>query len=242
MTTALVAGATGYTGQAVVAALREEGIRAVAHVRPDSRSLETAGARLRALGAEVDTTPWEPGALADTVRRVAPDLVFACLGTTRRRMKQARRAGAPEDYRSVDLALTAMLVDACVAAGLRPRFVYLSAAGVREGAHGAYYAARADAEQKVRESGLPFTLARPSFITGDDRPERRPAERFAARITDATLGIASAVARRKDLRDRWGSMTGTVLGRGLVRVALDPAFENGVAETEALRAAGSPAP
>ena len=237
MTTAFVAGATGYTGRALVAALRRQDITTVAHVRPGSRSLAEVATLFLDAGAEVDTTPWEPKALTETLRRVQPDLVFACLGTTRRRMKAAKRAGAQEDYRSVDFGLTAMLVDACAAAELKPRFVYLSAAGVRDGAAGAYYAARAEAEEKVRESGLPYTLARPSFISGDDRAERRPAERLAARVTDATLGLASAVARRSALKEKWGSMTGAALARGMVTVALDPAFEDAVADTADLRAA-----
>ncbi len=237
MTTAFVAGSTGYTGRALVQALRRQDITTVAHVRPGSRSLAEVATTFLDAGAEVDTTPWEPEALTETLRRVNPDLVFACLGTTRKRMKAARRAGTEEDYRTVDYGLTAMLVDACLAAGLKPRFVYLSAAGVRDGAQGAYYTARADAEEKVRESGLPYTLARPSFISGDDRAERRPAERIAAKVTDATLGIASAVARRSAIKDKWGSMTGELLARGMVQVALDPAFEDQVAEAAALRAA-----
>src|SRR5262245_55763625 len=49
---AFVAGATGYTGNEVVSALRGRGIRTIAHVRPDSSSLERWRKSFEDIGAE----------------------------------------------------------------------------------------------------------------------------------------------------------------------------------------------
>lgn len=52
-----------------------------------------------------------------------------------------------------------MLLAAAQAAGNRPRFVYLSATGVRGPADGnAYMRARGRVEAAVRSSGLPFRV------------------------------------------------------------------------------------
>jgi uncharacterized protein YbjT (DUF2867 family) len=226
---AFVAGATGYTGRAVVAALRARGVPTAAHVRPDSPQLERWRADFGALGAEVDATPWDAEALTATFRARRPTLLFALLGTTRTR---AAREGA--SYETVDYGLTAMLLRAALAADLRPRFVYLSAAGVGPRAAGAYMQVRWRFERELAASGVPYTIARPSFITGPDRDEDRPAERFAARASDGLLALAGALGGRK-LRDRYHSTTNAVLGEALVRLALDPAAANSIAEGAALR-------
>ena len=234
MEAAFVAGATGYTGREVVGALRARGVRTAAHVRPDSARLREWQARLGAMGAEVDATPWDEAAMTETLRRVRPDVVFALLGTTRRRGTQASAAGRNETYESVDYGLTHVLLRAVVASGLRPRFVYLSSMGVREGTRNAYLAARAKLEKELRASGLPFTIARPSFISGPDRDEPRPLERIAARATDAALGVVGALGGR-GVADRWRSTTGTTLAAALVRLAEDPGAAGRIVEAEGLR-------
>jgi len=234
MPTAFVAGATGYTGREVVRVLRDSGVSTVAHVRPDSPRLAEWRARFGALGAEIDTTPWDAEAMAATLARVKPTIVFALLGTTRRRARKAAERGATESYASVDHGLTRLLLDAAVTSGAQPRFVYLSAAGVREGTRNAYLDARARVERALRASGLPFVIARPSFVTGPDRDEPRPLERSAAIVADAALGLAARLGARR-LAARWRSITGTALADALVRLALDPAAEGRIVEADALR-------
>ncbi|WP_242339692.1 SDR family oxidoreductase [Anaeromyxobacter sp. SG66] len=234
MHTAFVAGATGYTGREVVRALRAAGVRTVAHVRPDSASAGAWRARFAALGAEVDSTPWAGPAMAATLARVRPTLVFALLGTTRRRARAAARHGVTESYASVDYGLTRLLLDAAVASGARPRFVYLSSARVHEGTRSAYLSARARLERDLRASGLPFVVARPAFVTGPDRDEPRPLERAAARVSDAALSVASRLGARR-LAARWRSTSGAALASALVRLALDPGAEGRVVEGDGLR-------
>src|SRR5512139_15356 len=169
---AFVTGATGFTGREVVRLSLENGIATVAHLRPDSLRLQEWTARFTAMGALVDTTPWEEGAVTATLSRVRPAYVFALLGTTRARARTAARMGKDpraESYEAVDYGLTALLIRAARATGTAPRFVYLSATGTQAGSRSAYYRARWKAEEFLRSSGLPFTIARPSFIAGPGR-------------------------------------------------------------------------
>ena len=156
----------------------------------------------------------------------------------RRRVRAARddaaAAGRNETYETVDYGLTHLLLRAALASGTRPRFVYLSAVGVRDGVRNAYLAARAKAEKELRESGLPYTIARPSFISGPDRDEPRPLERIAARAADGVLGVVAALGGR-GVADRWRSLTAAELAGALVRLAEDPAAAGRVVEAEGLR-------
>jgi nucleoside-diphosphate-sugar epimerase len=232
---AFVAGATGYTGHAVVRELTARGVETHAHVRPDSPSLDEWRERFTSLGAYVDVTPWIRDAMTDTMRRISPRVVFALLGTTRARAKRDATGAVPDSYAAVDYGLTRMLLDALLAASLRPRFIYLSSAGVSDRARGEYLQVRARFERELRESGLPFVIARPSIITGSDRQETRPAERVAASVFDGVLRVAGVLGAQH-LSERYHSTSADVLARALVRLAMDPMVEDTVIESEGLRA------
>jgi uncharacterized protein YbjT (DUF2867 family) len=234
---AFVAGATGYTGRAVVHRLVELKVPTHAHVRPDSRQLARWRDEFATLGAAVDTTPWDESALRKTFVQHRPAVIFALLGTTRARVHEAVGRGVAKsavDYQSVDYGLTMMLLHAAVAAEIRPRFVYLSAIGVTETARSPYYRARWQAETEIRQSGLPYVIARPSFITGADREPARPLEHAAAKTIDGALTFAGWVGFGR-LRDRYQSLSGDDLARALVRLALEADAANQVYETDELR-------
>lgn len=219
---AFVAGATGYVGREVVSALRAAGVDTWAHVRPDSPRLAEWHARFGALGAHVDLTPWDAEAMRDRMVALSPTLVFALLGTTRARAQAAARAGAaPADYEAVDYGLTAMLLRAAMVVRPAPRVVYLSSAGVREGTRTPYLAVRARIERELRAASVHYIVARPAYITGDDREESRPTERLLAGVLDAMLALGGSLGARS-VEQRWGSITGASLARGLVALALDP--------------------
>jgi uncharacterized protein YbjT (DUF2867 family) len=207
--TAFVAGATGYTGRALVRELRARGVRTIAHVRPDSPRLGEWQRRFAEHGATVDTTAWDEDALAGSLHRHGADLVFALLGTTRRR---SRDSGAGDSYETVDYGLTSLLLRATQRGAPDARFVYLSAIGVGPRARGGYLRARWRVEQELRASGIDHVVVRPAFITGPDRDEARPAERAAAILVDALLSVAAALGARR-LRERYRSRTGDELGR-----------------------------
>jgi len=232
---AFVAGATGYTGREVVRILREGSIRTVAHVRPDSSRLDHWRGRFEALGAELDTTAWEQRAMSATLAQLRPTLVFALLGITRARAQGEAKAGLEAStYESVDYGLTAMLRRAAAALEPAPRFVYLSSAAVKESKPGSYMNARWKVEQELLAGSMPYTIARPSFISGDDRDDGRMGERVGSSIVDAALGVAGLFGAKR-MRDRYRSTSNTVLADALVRLALAPEAANHIIESENLR-------
>jgi uncharacterized protein YbjT (DUF2867 family) len=225
---AFVAGATGYTGREVVRELRAHGVPAVAHVRPDNPRLSLWEARFQAHYAVVDSTPWELHALRESLLSWQPTHVFALLGTTRSRARSARKTGSDDSYQTVDYGLSAMLMQALQ--------LTLSAIGVSASTRNEYMAVRWRMENELKASSLPYVIARPAFISGDDRDEFRLSERVLARMSDTVFGAAAAVGITK-LRDRFGSLTGPQLARALVVAALDPRYTNvtlGVPELRAL--------
>ena len=236
--TAIVFGATGLTGRFVVSHLVKRGVRVIAHVRPDSSRLTEWSERFTKEGAEISSAPWTKDAIEALVVKEAPSLVFGLLGTTQARVKEAAREGrdaSKETYDAVDIALTEMAIAACRAATRKPRFVYLSSVGTSDSAAGSYLQARARVERTLRESGVPYTIARPSFIVGD-RDTPRALEKVSAPIVNGLLGVLGAVGA-KDLRDRYRSITGEELAKALVVIARDRAWENRVAEPADLQKA-----
>lgn len=233
---ALVAGATGYTGRALVRTLRERGATVIAHVRPDSPRLGEWRLRFGALGAEVDATPWAAGAWRSTLARLEPTHVFALLGTTRRRMRA--EGAAANSYEAVDYGLTALLLEATRAAAPAARFVYLSAVGAGERGN-AYLRVRGRIERELRASGLSWLAARPAFITGSDREEQRTAERLAGSAIDLLLKAAARLGARGQY-ERYASLTADELAAALATLAVSA--PDGVCAAAGLRAAARQPP
>ncbi len=227
-----VAGATGFTGREVVRVLAARAEPVVAHVRPDSSRASEWRERFTSMSAGFDDTPWEIEAMTDALRRHAPSRVFALLGTT---AKRARGEGMSrvEAYQRVDVGLTLLLLDAVRAAGLRPRFVYLSSVGASERSGNAYLKARAQVETALRASGVPFTIARPSFISGSLRDEGRPLERAGAVVADGIMAAVGALGARR-LRAKYRPTTASALAQELVRAAFDPDAEGKILEGQDL--------
>ena len=148
----------------------------------------------------------------------------------------AKAGGDPEaqTYEAVDYGLTSLLLQACLAAHVTPKFVYLSAVGVSEKSRDAYSKVRWRFETELRHSGLPFVVARPSFIVGEGRDTPRPMEHLGATLiygATVVIGLLGAKTWSRRLR----SMDNVELAEGLVRYALDQSAVNVVIESEGLR-------
>jgi len=161
----LVTGATGFVGSHLAELLRRRGDEVVALVRSPARA-----AALRELGVTlVAGDLGDPGALAEAVRGV--ELVHHVAGLT------AARDEA--EFRAVNVAGTARLLEAAAAAGAR-RFVLVSSlAAAGPSARGrrrasdepedpvtAYGRSKAEAEALVRAGPVPWTIARPPAVYG----------------------------------------------------------------------------
>jgi uncharacterized protein YbjT (DUF2867 family) len=150
----LVTGGTGFVGGHVIHALRAEERPVHALVR----DLRKAG-RLAGWGCELvegDVTD------AASLRRA----VEGCQAVVH---LVAIRRGSQEEFERVMSQATRDLVAAARDAGVQ-RFVLMSAAGTSEqtAAVVPYFRAKWEMEKAVRESGLEFTIFRPSFIFGRD--------------------------------------------------------------------------
>lgn len=215
---AFVAGATGFVGRALVQALVARGVETVAHVRPDSGRVDEWRGRFEAMGARMDTTAWDVGAMTSTLAALAPTHVFGTLGTTRARAKQEAIEG--DIYEKVDIGLTRVLVEAAVACGSKPRVVVLSSVGASAKSSSAYLRARVRMEDAARLSGLSWAAARPSIITGEGRDDKRRFEDVSASVGDGLLGVLGALGAKK-LRDKYRSIGPDALAAALVRLGLD---------------------
>jgi uncharacterized protein YbjT (DUF2867 family) len=162
--TALVAGATGLVGTALLQLLATDA---------EYREVRVLGRRPPAqAGAKVRFIESDFGTLAALARELAVDDVFCCLGTT------IRKAGSQEAFERVDFRMVVDLARATQQAGAK-RFLVVSAVGASAHAAAFYSRVKGRMEQAVRE--LPFEavhIVRPSLLLGD-RAERRPAEQAA---------------------------------------------------------------
>lgn len=229
---AFVAGATGYTGREVVRILCERGVETIAHVRPDSSQLDHWRTTFQAMGATVDTTPWEEDAFSKNLATCLPDRVFALLGTTRAR-KGTSKDPANETYMAIDYGLSAMLLRAAKAAPSKPGFVYLSSYGVKPNSPSSYIQARHRLEEELRGSSLKYLIVRPAFISGDDRDDSRPAERIGSVVSDGFLKGLSLLGLG-EAYNRFASMNATTLASGMVSAGLED-FKSGEVDAAEIR-------
>jgi NADH dehydrogenase len=162
----LVAGGTGFTGRAIVRALRERGHR----VRVLSRG--TANPWSDDSGVEVVT-----GDVRDLSSLGGPMTGVRCV------VAAVQFPGHPVEvpskgltYDEFDRKGTENLVHAAHDAGVT-RFVYVSGAGAGEGRREEWFVAKDRAEDAVRASGIEWVIVRPSWMYG---PGDRALNKFAA--------------------------------------------------------------
>lgn len=162
--TALLAGATGLTGELLLRQLVSH--REYAEIRVIGRRPppQQAG-KIRFIESDFSNL----GSLGE---KLAVDDVYCCLGTT------IRKAGSPAAFERVDYHMVVDLARAAHKAGAR-RFIVVSAVGSSLKSPAPYSRVKARMEQAVME--VPFEavhILRPSLLLGD-RTERRYAERAA---------------------------------------------------------------
>jgi nucleoside-diphosphate-sugar epimerase len=170
-----VAGATGAVGHVLVPLAEARGLEVRPHVRPAS------AAKLNH-PKQVALDLGDP-ALADALKGCTT--VVQLIGTMRKRF------AAGDTYETSDIGTTRQLVDAAKKAGVK-HFVLLSSVGAGR-PMGAYLNAKAQAEALVRDSGIPFTILRPSAFE-DREGQAMPGVRALTKL----LGLKTVQPIRLD--------------------------------------------
>ena len=92
-------------------------------------------------------------------------------------------------------------------------------------------------EEALKESGLRYVIAKPSFICGADRREPRRGEVLGSRAIDGALAAVGLFGGRR-LQAKYQSMTGPELGSALVALACGSQGDL-VLETDGLKSAAA---
>lgn len=145
---AFVAGSTGATGRTVVRLGAAFPVTLVPHVRSARDGLDP-----RTVVLDLADAPALVAALRECTTAVQ------LIGTMKKRF------GTGDTYETSDIATTRQLAAAAREAGVE-HLVLLSSVGAGRPV-GPYLAAKAKAEAIVRESGVPWTIFRPSAFTGE---------------------------------------------------------------------------
>ena len=209
MTTVLVAGATGAVGSALVPVLRQQGFAVIPHLRPQTAGRHPLGKDAAALICDLSEAPKLDAAMA----RVQG--VVCLVGTMRRRFD------AGDTYASSDYQPVVDLVGSARRLSAAPHFVLLSALGARPGK--GYLGWKHQAEEVVRQSGLPFAILRPSFLDSrqsgsqpSDGAQRRPPP-----LVGPALRLAGQVPGLRGFADDLRPIPVEVLCRAIARVLRD---------------------
>ena len=171
MTRLIVLGATGQVGQALVrAALADAGVQELVLVlrRPWAQAPRDARVRLVEVDYEALPTqaPWWRA-----------DAVLCALGTTR------RQAGSAQAFARVDHDHVLAAAQAARQAGT-PTMVLVSSIGANPRARSLYLRVKGQTEMDLAGQAWPsLTVVRPSLLVSGPRPDWRPAEALAQRLS-----------------------------------------------------------
>jgi len=163
----LVAGGSGFIGSYITRRLLADGHRVVVLSRDPERAR-------RRLPPQVELRQGDIADAAALERAMAGvEVVVAAVQFPNHPVENPRKGCT---YVKVDGEGTVRLVAAARRAGVQ-RVVYLSGAGTREGQTQPWFVAKLMAERAIRESGIPYTIFRPSWVYG---AEDRSLNKFAA--------------------------------------------------------------
>jgi NADH dehydrogenase len=150
-----VFGATGFLGRHVVAKLLAEGqtVRAIARSPFPSSSIPSPTPKLES--RSLDVVAADAGELADAIRGCAA--VVNLVGI--------KRESSSQTFSSVHVRFVEHLLEAMRAAAVE-RLVHVSVVSARPDARSEYHDTKWQAEERIRLSGVDFTILRPGVIYG----------------------------------------------------------------------------
>jgi uncharacterized protein YbjT (DUF2867 family) len=178
--TALIAGATGLVGRALLELLLDSDIYG-AVLAIGRRSPQRQHAKLTSLIVDFDR-------LTDAAPTLAGEDLYCCLGTT------IRKAGSRSAFRKVDVEYPVALARAARRGGAR-RLALVSSVGADPDARTSYLRAKGEVEARLRGLFETALIFRPSLLLGA-RDEWRAGERFAQIVFGALAPIMVGPIRR----------------------------------------------
>jgi len=159
MATVAVTGASGFVGRHLVPELVGAGHRVIAPVRTAASGEAVRGRLPAGLAALVEPR------IADVLKPTTLEGAFAGADAVVHLVAIPRDWSGGADLLRVNLGGTRNVVEAASRAGIG-RIVHLGALGVEDRPDLHYAASKARAEQLVRDSGLDWTILRPSLLFG----------------------------------------------------------------------------
>lgn len=212
MTRAMLIGATGLVGQAVLVRGRALGIIALA------RRQGAHG------GADIRVAP--PGQWAAMVAAEPPELLINCLGTT------IKAAGSQAAFRAVDHDLALGVAAAARSAGTR-RMITVSSVGASRSSGNFYLRTKGEVEAALGALGFDrLDILRPGLLIGP-RSERRPGEALAQQFAPFTDLVMHGPLRR------YRSVSATAVADAVIALAHRSEAGQFVHEHDAIMAAAS---
>ncbi len=199
MTSLFITGANGFIGSYLLARLdprRYDPIYCLA------RSGSTTGKT-----AQEDNFRWLVGSLFDT------DVYGGCLDSSDVVIHLAAATGKArrEQYFTVNSAGTQHLLAQCKQRGVK-KFLYVSsiAAKYRDKSHYYYAQSKQEGEEAVRQSGLNYTILRPTIVLGKESPGWKALSRIARLQWVPVLGGGTALIQPIDVNDLVDAMISIV--------------------------------
>lgn len=148
----VISGANGFVGKNVGRFLTKNGFEIVPLVRKGKKKAVDFGQAIISQDLTED-------ALVDSVKGSVAFLHFIGKG----------RQTTDSDYYTVNVSLTRNVVALCKKAGIK-KIIYLSGLGVDKKSTLGYFVSKFKAEQEIVQSGLDYTIFRPSYIMGKNDP------------------------------------------------------------------------
>ena len=202
---AFVTGGSGFLGKGATQALAEAGWQARCMVRGHGEK------PIYECGYSEKFVVFDPTVGRLTQGIEGCDVVFNLAGIIR------EFPGKGITFQKAHIDLTRNLIEACETAGVS-RYLHMSALGVDCGLNIGYNTSKLEAEKIVRESGLDWTIFRPSLIFG-------PGDRFAVEFAEwIKKGLPIPVIGKGDYRLM--PLSRIDLCRGMVKQISDKASIN----------------
>ena len=211
MKTIAVAGGSGYTGMRLLPMLTDAKLKVL--LRPGTAEKSPWNARADTVACDLMSAESLESKLTDV------DEIVCLVGTTRAQFKEGI------SYETVDWGIPKALAEAGHRAGVKKMHL-LTSVGAGNPV-GAYLAYKQRAENSLRDSGLTWTIVRPSGITGQGRPWFRALDPF--------FKVGTAIPGLKNSSWRYHSIPAERLAAIFATLTRTDEYDNRVLEGEILQ-------